>query len=145
VKNHDRKFYLGYIYPFSGPEVGLHCTHMYFGTLTLEKLNLVKKRVNAFFREAGGHVTMKRPIFDTPSQWGDPKRWQRVLLARNAEVFHPMKPLRDFFGEMNMISTRYPFQPHVTTGELIIDHKFSCYALVRSGHIEQAWNITVTG
>lgn len=143
MKNDDRKYYLGFIYPFSGPEVGLHCTHMYFGSLTLVKRDLVKKRVNAFFREREGSITIKRPIFDTPTQWGDPERWQRVLLARNPEVFASMKPLRDFFGEMNMISTRYPFQPHVTTGEKIIDHKFSCYALVRSGQIEQAWNISV--
>ena len=142
----QRKFYLGWIYPFTGKEVGLHCTHMYFGVLNQNQQKLVRDRVDQFFKQSNGIITMQRPIFDKPTQWGDPKKWDRVLLARHPEVFWPFKSLRDFFGEMNMISIKYPFQPHVNTPvQAIVDGKFSCYALVRSGFIERSWNVNVVG
>ena len=136
----NRKYYLGLLPETTGLTVTTHCTHAYLGTVSDRNLIDIIKKVDLFFR-INGPVTMPLVTFDEPKYFD---HGTRVLTSRNLEAFLPLKPLRQYFEDNKMISTKYPFMPHVNTGVeqySQIDIRFKSYALVKKGFVVTSWPI----
>lgn len=136
----NKKFYLGFTF---SPDtvVGLHCTHCYFGTLSARRLEQVLGVVDSFFKDFGP-ITMPRVAFTTPTIFGDGEERVRVLTTREGEAFNQFDGLRRIFADLGIISTKYPFRPHVSTKTLgLVNSPFYNYALVCDGEVVKGWTI----
>lgn len=142
ISRRNDKYYLGFFYPTS-LRIGMHCTHAYFGTMSVRSAEEIVKMVDSYFR-IHGPIGMPKVLFDQEEFFDDGKC--RVLTTRSMGAFQILQPLRDSFAALNMISTKYPFRPHVTTPDLhTIDQHFACYALMRSGIIQKGWTLSKMG
>lgn len=139
----NKKYYLGFTFS-SNPVVGLHCTHAYFGTLSEPGLKNVTDIVDTFFKDFGP-VWMPRVAFTTPMIFGgEGEEAVRVLTTRDLEAFQVFDRLRQVFLDLKLISTKYPYRPHVTTKNLgLVNTPFYSYALVCDGRVLKSWPIRV--
>lgn len=136
MSNENKKYYLGFTFE-PGMSDGLHCTHCYFGTLSLENLEFVVTAVTSYFLRAP--IVMEQVDFKVPEFFGPHKNID-VRLATNIHAFEPMSELRDFFKDRKMVDTTWPFRPHVTT-EHPVTKPFHSYALVCNGVIIAEWKL----
>lgn len=138
MTSENAKYYLGLTFTADMGD-GLHCTHCYFGTLSSAKFTEVVTAVDGYWN-AFGPIGLRKVAFTVPALFG-PERDIRVLLTSDVHAFDPLRQLRNHFGAAGLISTEYPFRPHVTSPANSINKPFDSYALVRGGIIIRSWPI----
>lgn len=143
MSSQNKKYYLGFTFERK-KQVGLHCTHCYFGTLNKRELETVIDVVNGFFKRHKP-IVMKDVIFDLERFFSDQNGAPtvRVLTTNKLDAFEAFTPLREAFENMGLIKSKYPFTPHVTTIDDIamLFAVFYDYSLVCNGVKIKSWPI----
>lgn len=133
------KYWSGFTYT---PDMrdGLHCTHCYFGTMSLVEKAKVIHELDRFF-QFFGPIRMPTVTFSVKALFG-PENNIPVLCASRIQDFKIVAPIRNMFFSMGLLSkTAHPFRPHVTTDLVYLSDPFSRYVFMRDGEILRSWNI----
>ena len=135
------KYYLGFVFD-RFDTVNLHCTHAYFGTINADNLKFITTTVDYLFYSHGRGVGLRHAVFDKLETFKHQDGESRVLLMKDRLVLQPFAQIRAYFESRDLISTTYPFRPHVTIGERdikSISGFFHSYVLVKDGEVVKRW------
>ncbi len=134
------KYYLGFLPDLTRNRVGLHCTHAYLGTKSREMISDITDQVDNFFMDKGP-IIMPEVVFDNPQMFGVLSDWP-VLTTKDHWAFRHFIPIRKYLEMNEMVSTKWPFTPHLSEVYAVsVRVQFRCYALISQGYIIQHWPI----